>query len=578
VSAPPSGAPRSGRWAWALVLAALVLVVGVRVRLLDAPLERDEGEYAYAGQLILQGLPPYRLAYNMKLPGTYVAYAAALAAFGETARGVHVGLLAVNALTILVVFLLGRRVFGDWVGAVAAACYALLSLGQGVYGVFAHATHFVALPAMAATLVLARALSPGAPGTGVPRQAALLASGLLYGVAVVMKQHGALFALFGLAWLTWELAARGVRWGQIGAACAWLAAGSALPFAVTCGWLAWAGVFPDFWQWTVEYSGAYVSAVPLARGLQVLRESARVVVAPGWPLWALAGAGLVLGLRDREAPARSRFLVALTACSFLSVCPGLYFRPHYFVLLLPAAALLAALGARAVGRGLARLLPAGPARERAAPALAGALAAIALLGSIASERAYLFSLSPPAVSRRLYGPNPFPEAIEIGRRIAADTTPRDRIAVLGSEPEIYFYARRLSATGHIYMYGLMGAHRHARAMQQQAIAEIEASAPRYLVFVNVTSSWLRGPDSDPALFAWARAYIDAHYEIVGAVDIVSPDSTVAVWGAEAAGYAPRSAYVVHVLRRRSSPRVARSPLPAVRPRPRRRWRGTPPGG
>lgn len=38
-----------------------------------APLERDEGEYAYAGQLMLQGIPPYQLAYNMKLPGTYAA-------------------------------------------------------------------------------------------------------------------------------------------------------------------------------------------------------------------------------------------------------------------------------------------------------------------------------------------------------------------------------------------------------------------------------------------------------------------------------------------------------------------------
>ena len=392
MSAPTPGAPRSSRRAWALVLAALVLVIAVRVRLLDAPLERDEGEYAYAGQLLLQGIPPYRLAYNMKLPGTYVAYAAALAAFGETARGVHVGLLVVNALTILVLFLLGRRLFGDWVGAVAAACYALLSLGQGVYGVFAHATHFVALPTLAATLVLARALSPGAPEIDVPPRGALLASGLLYGLAVVMKQHGAFFVLFGLAWLAWELAARGVGWWRIAAACAWLAAGSALPLAATFGWLAWAGVFPDFWRWTVDYSGAYVSAVPLAQGVQAFRESVRIVVAPAWPLWALAAAGLVTALSEREGRARARFLVALLVCSCLSVCPGLYFRPHYFVLLLPAAALFAALGARALGRGLARLLPAGSGRERAAPVLAGALAAVALLGSVANERAYLFSL------------------------------------------------------------------------------------------------------------------------------------------------------------------------------------------
>ena len=45
------------------------MVVFIRIRFLAIPLERDEGEYAYAGQLMLQGIPPYRLAYNMKFPG-----------------------------------------------------------------------------------------------------------------------------------------------------------------------------------------------------------------------------------------------------------------------------------------------------------------------------------------------------------------------------------------------------------------------------------------------------------------------------------------------------------------------------
>ena len=41
------------------MFAVLALVAVARLRLLAFPLERDEGEYAYAGQLILQGIPPY---------------------------------------------------------------------------------------------------------------------------------------------------------------------------------------------------------------------------------------------------------------------------------------------------------------------------------------------------------------------------------------------------------------------------------------------------------------------------------------------------------------------------------------
>src|SRR5271170_1661372 len=76
------------------------------------PLERDEGEYAYAGQLMLHGIPPYTLMYSMKLPGTFAAYAAILLVFGQTAKSVHLGLLVVNAITTFLIFLLGKRLFG----------------------------------------------------------------------------------------------------------------------------------------------------------------------------------------------------------------------------------------------------------------------------------------------------------------------------------------------------------------------------------------------------------------------------------------------------------------------------------
>src|SRR5438876_11211209 len=93
------------------VLAVIVfgLVLAIRIRLLGIPLERDEGEYAYAGQLMLQGVPPYQLAYNMKFPGVYAAYALIIWIFGQSTIGVHVGLLIVNIASIVIVFLIARR-------------------------------------------------------------------------------------------------------------------------------------------------------------------------------------------------------------------------------------------------------------------------------------------------------------------------------------------------------------------------------------------------------------------------------------------------------------------------------------
>ena len=45
-------------WPWLGLLLVLLIVGFIRIRLLATPLERDEGEYAYAGQLILQASRP----------------------------------------------------------------------------------------------------------------------------------------------------------------------------------------------------------------------------------------------------------------------------------------------------------------------------------------------------------------------------------------------------------------------------------------------------------------------------------------------------------------------------------------
>ena len=67
----------------------VLLCIYVRIRLLGIPLERDEGEFAYFGQLMLKGIPPFAAAYSMKLPGIYGMYALIMTLFGQTAQGIH---------------------------------------------------------------------------------------------------------------------------------------------------------------------------------------------------------------------------------------------------------------------------------------------------------------------------------------------------------------------------------------------------------------------------------------------------------------------------------------------------------
>src|ERR1700751_577231 len=139
---------------WILLAVVVAVVVFIRMHLLAMPLERDEGEYAYAGQLMLQGTPPYQLAYNMKFPGVYAGYALIMWIFGESSVGIHLGLLIVNVATIVIVFLIAKRLIGLPAAIAAAASYTILSASPSVLGLAAHATHFVMLLTLLGALVL----------------------------------------------------------------------------------------------------------------------------------------------------------------------------------------------------------------------------------------------------------------------------------------------------------------------------------------------------------------------------------------------------------------------------------------
>ena len=52
---------RASRGALMIVICVLVMAALVRLRVAGVPLERDEGEYAYAGQLFFRGSRPISL-------------------------------------------------------------------------------------------------------------------------------------------------------------------------------------------------------------------------------------------------------------------------------------------------------------------------------------------------------------------------------------------------------------------------------------------------------------------------------------------------------------------------------------
>ena len=486
-----------------LVVVAILLVAGfIRVRLLEVPLERDEGEYAYVGQLILQGIPPYELAYNMKLPGTYYAYAAGMAVFGQTVAGVHLTLLAVNSLTCVFVFLLGRKLAGVTAGLAACASYAIMSVSPAVMGLAAHATQFVALFAVPGAWLLWNALATGGRRT-------FFLAGLLFGLAFMMKQPGLCFGLFAVVMVTWQaFQNRAILSRDILRVLLNLGAGMSLPFAGFCLWTFAAGNFGRFWFWTFDYARSYAGQISLAEGWASLSNQIVNQLLPYGGFWLLAAAGLLAARRVRTKQKEQAFALVFLGCSLLGTTPGLHFREHYFVLALPAFALVLGLGVEFLRT---------PFSSWWKPWMPLVLLALALAHSLGQQRRFFFQLTPTQFSQSIYRGNPVSESRLIAQYVRDHSPPETRMAVVGSEPQLYFYAHRHSATGYIYTYPLMEAQPYASFMQREMIKEIESGQPEFIVVVSYAYSWLKQPTSELTILREMERYTRQCYVPVAAV-------------------------------------------------------------
>ena len=540
-TSPAALPPNPSRWPALLLLGlSLAVAVGARVRLLDMPLERDEGEYAYAGQLILEGIPPYQLAFNMKMPGTYLAYAAGMSVFGQTPAGVHLTLLAVHLAALAALFGIARKLLDLRGAAVATAACSLMTLSPAYLGLAAHATHFVLLPALLGIWMLLRLEESG-------RLSGFLGCGCWFGAAFLMKQPGMVFGLFGGLYLSWILPGWKITRGGALARLGLYALGCLLPFLAVCLWLKIAGVFPQFWFWTISYAREYAAIIPLDKGIKYARDTLAVILRAAPLLWIMAGLGLACLFLKRWAWDTRIFLGGFFIFSFLGVCPGFYFREHYFILLVPAVALFAGLAVSGMGQWLAK--------RNSAPWLCHLpllLAAAACAQSLVADRAVLFSFPPRLACRAVYGNEPFPESLDVADYIQRHTRKDQRIAVIGSEPQIYFYARRHSSTSQIYAYPLMEPQPFARKMQEDMIRQIEQNPPEFLVFVSNATSWLRKPDSSLLVLDWVAGYVQKNMRQVGLIQFTGPQTTETVWGPAAAATPLRSTDFVSVFVRSGS--------------------------
>ena len=490
------------------LLLIILATVAIRLPLLEVPLERDEGEYAYAGQLILQGIPPYIGIYSMKLPGIYGIYALIMAAFGQTPKGIHLGLLFINIATIIMIFFLAQKLINSIAGISSAACFAFLSIGRSVQGIFANSEHFVIYFVLCSSLLLVH-------GRKNNKTLPIFLSGIFAGSSFLVKQNGIAFIAFGAIYiLTQKYSDTSISLKQIIYNELFFIIGAILPYLLTMAYFYHIGIFDKFRFWTFDYAMTYATLVPPSIAWKIFFRNVVPIVISSPAIWIVSFSGLIAVLAGyKKLGFDINYFILFNIFSFIAICPGFYFRPHYFILILPAVSIMFGIGATVLSDQIGKIY-----RFNHNNTLAILIVLICISTSLYRQYTFLLQLTPSQASRFTYGLNPFPESIELGDIIQKITQKEDRIAVLGSEPQIYFYSKRRAATGYVYMYPLMEQHNFAKQMQIEMVHEIEKSEPEILIFVNVYTSWLKYPNSHQYIFEWFNDY-KKYYRTLGLIEL-----------------------------------------------------------
>ncbi len=456
-----------------LLLLALATAL-LRIHFLDVPLERDEGAYAYIAQRLALGEVPYKDSFDQKPPGAAIAYWTAFRFGPETARTIHVLGLVVALLSSWALTFVVRRLADDRSALAAGLVLAFLLSDPHVFGFSANTELFMTLPAVLSVLPLLRILS----GERGLRSAA--ACGVLNGIAFLFKP----VAVFNMAfcvlavWLFSEkrngAADRRILLTVVAAAAFFFPIlSSFLIFAALGG----GGAYIDAVFVNNYY---YASTYPWEMALQLGPAAITKLAPTEGTTWALAAAIVAWGIYRRD---RKTVLLCLwLAASCLGIVSGKRFYPHYFIQWLPPLAAMAGIG---VGFVL------GVFKDFRPPVLRYGVSALFIVGLAWIPAAHLvpwLKASTDEVSWKSYPGNPFVEAPLIARFAAERTEPDDAIFIIGSEPEILFYAHRKSASRYIHTYPVLTIAPDGPRRLEEYVTDFIDRRPRMVILVDVITS------------------------------------------------------------------------------------------
>jgi hypothetical protein len=473
---------RASTWLGIFGLAALF--IALRWNNFNAPLDRDEGDYAYAGQLLIHGVTPYEHEFIQKPPLIIYTYAFSnllLPQFFWSAR-----LLASVFVTLTTILLgcIARWEFGRGVALPTMWLMTLMVLAPEIAQFSASVEMFMLLPLLAMLAVYCRNRQKKHPWHWF--------AAAFFGVTAVLYKYTAfpVVAFTFLAWLAEMMRRSSMTWRPI----IFAFAGGTAAVAIEIGYFLMRDGGAQLWECTVKFNRFYVQSGPF--GFTGLMLNAKFFWQNWWLLFLIPWAAWLL--HDR----RIWFWLGIFICAIFST--GLSAYGQYYIILMPFWALLTAVGIRALSSRV----------FLSSKFVGGLLTVLAVLFLLRPDVPWLLCREERFAQVKM-GAYPFIEARAAAERVSSSSSPDDFVFIAGSEPEILFYAQRFNPTRFSNVYPLMIPSTAARCYQLEAIQDLQKRSPKLIVFVNARDSWVRHPQTPEDFFDFMKNFLAENYALAG---------------------------------------------------------------
>jgi hypothetical protein len=485
---------RSLPWSqWLGLLGLAVLFVALRWNNFNAPLIRDEGEYAYAAQLLIHGVAPYQHAFIQKPPGIVYSYALAnlfLPQYFWSPR--LLAYLFVALATALLGFIASLE-FGKGFALPVMWLMTPMILLPAIDQYDVNTEMFMILPLLATVAVYCYSRQHGNKHTH------WFAAGFLAAVTLLYKYTAApILAFVFVVWIAETCLSR-KKANLIIQALIFAAAGGILAAVLELGFFAIHGALKQFWECTIIFNRCYEQTDSFR--LVNLGASFLIFWRNWWILFLLPLA-ILLQPRPRAWFWLGIFISALVAT-------GASYYPQYYLAMMPFLAMLNVLGIHALASKVSGWT------AKPMPWLANFITAIVLLLVIRPDMRWMFYTSDQFAWEKTKWGLPFIEAQFVGAQVSQMSTPDDFVYVAGSESEILCYAQRFSPTRFITSYALMIPTPLAAGYQHEVINDLEAQPPKLIVFPQSGYSWLRHTNTPPDLMNFIGPFLRQNYQLMG---------------------------------------------------------------